>query len=133
MKKTRIGINGFGRIGSLVLRAAEQREDVEVVAINDPFMSPDYMAYMLRYDTVHGKFPGTVTEIETTASSSNGVTAYTVTVELEKNSLMLAGMSASAKISIEGVDDALLIPSESAIRVGERSESAYDCSIWRTT
>ena len=60
MKKTRIGINGFGRIGSLVLRAAEQREDVEVVAINDPFMSPDYMAYMLRYDTVHGKFPGTV-------------------------------------------------------------------------
>ena len=60
MKKTRIGINGFGRIGSLVLRAAEQREGVEVVAINDPFMSPDYMAYMLRYDTVHGKFPGTV-------------------------------------------------------------------------
>ena len=60
MKKTRIGINGFGRIGSLVLRAAEQREDVEVVAINDPFMTPDYMAYMLRYDTVHGKFPGTV-------------------------------------------------------------------------
>ena len=60
MKKTRIGINGFGRIGSLVLRAAEQRDDVEVVAINDPFMAPDYMAYMLRYDTVHGKFPGTV-------------------------------------------------------------------------
>ena len=57
MKKTRIGINGFGRIGSLVLRAAEQREDVEVVAINDPFMTPDYMAYMLRYDTSTASSP----------------------------------------------------------------------------
>ena len=68
------------------------------------------------------EFPGTVTEIETTASSSNGVTAYTVTVELEKNSLMLAGMSASAKISIEGVDDALLIPSEA---LHQTSSSSY--------
>lgn len=58
--KTRIGINGFGRIGRLVLRAAMTRDDVEVVALNDPFMSPDYMSYMLRYDTTHGKFPGEV-------------------------------------------------------------------------
>ena len=57
---TKIGINGFGRIGRLVFRAALTHEDVEVAAINDPFMNPEYMAYMLKYDSVHGKFPGTV-------------------------------------------------------------------------
>jgi len=58
--KAKIGINGFGRIGRLILRAALTHDDVEVVAINDPFMNPDYMAYMMKYDSVHGKFPGTV-------------------------------------------------------------------------
>ena len=62
--KAKIGINGFGRIGRLVLRAALTHEDVEVVAVNDPFMTPDYMAYMLKYDSVHGKFPGEVTSTE---------------------------------------------------------------------
>ena len=57
---TKIGINGFGRIGRLVFRAALQRDDVEVVGLNDPFMNPEYMAYMLKYDSVHGKFPGEV-------------------------------------------------------------------------
>ena len=56
----KVGINGFGRIGRLVFRAALTHDDVEVVAVNDPFMTPDYMAYMLRYDSVHGKFPGEV-------------------------------------------------------------------------
>ncbi|MCL2353853.1 MAG: type I glyceraldehyde-3-phosphate dehydrogenase, partial [Defluviitaleaceae bacterium] len=56
----KIGINGFGRIGRLVFRAAVERNDVEVVAINDPFMDLDYMAYMLKYDTVHGRFKGDV-------------------------------------------------------------------------
>jgi glyceraldehyde 3-phosphate dehydrogenase len=55
-----LGINGFGRIGRLVFRAALHRKDVTVVAINDPFMDLDYMVYMLRYDTVHGRYPGTV-------------------------------------------------------------------------
>ena len=58
--KTKIGINGFGRIGRLVFRAALTHDDVEVVAVNDPFMTPDYMAYMLRYDTMHGRFDGTI-------------------------------------------------------------------------
>ena len=58
--KTKIGINGFGRIGRLVFRAALTHDDVEVVGLNDPFMNPEYMAYMLKYDSVHGKFPGTV-------------------------------------------------------------------------
>lgn len=63
--KTKIGINGFGRIGRLVFRAALKREDVDVVGLNDPFMTPDYMAYMLKYDTVHGRYPGEVTSTET--------------------------------------------------------------------
>ncbi len=56
----KIGINGFGRIGRLVLRAACESKDVEVTAINDPFMSTEYMAYQLKYDSVHGRFKGTV-------------------------------------------------------------------------
>ncbi|MDR1260245.1 MAG: type I glyceraldehyde-3-phosphate dehydrogenase [Oscillospiraceae bacterium] len=51
----KIGINGFGRIGRLVLRAAQNRSGIEIVGINDPFVAPEYMAYMIRYDTVHGR------------------------------------------------------------------------------
>ena len=56
----KVGINGFGRIGRLVFRAGINRPDIEFVGINDPFMTPDYMAYMLRYDTMHGQFQGTI-------------------------------------------------------------------------
>jgi glyceraldehyde 3-phosphate dehydrogenase len=56
----RVGINGFGRIGRLAFRYATTLPDVEVVAINDPFLDLDYMAYMLMYDTTHGRFSGTV-------------------------------------------------------------------------
>lgn len=56
----KIGINGFGRIGRLVFRAACGRKDVQVVGINDPFIDLDYMVYMLRYDSVHGKFEGDI-------------------------------------------------------------------------
>jgi glyceraldehyde 3-phosphate dehydrogenase len=55
----KVGINGFGRIGRLVFRAAQERNDVQIVAVNDPFMDIDYMVYMLQYDTVHGRFQGT--------------------------------------------------------------------------
>jgi glyceraldehyde 3-phosphate dehydrogenase len=56
----KIGINGFGRIGRNVLRSALQNfADIEVVAIND-LLEPDYLAYMLQYDSVHGRFKGTV-------------------------------------------------------------------------
>ncbi|MBS1487563.1 MAG: type I glyceraldehyde-3-phosphate dehydrogenase [Bacteroidetes bacterium] len=56
---TKVGINGFGRIGRLAFRAAINRKDIEVVGIND-LVDPEYMAYMLKYDSVHGKFEGTV-------------------------------------------------------------------------
>ena len=59
MSKIKIGINGFGRIGRLVFRAAINRDDIQVVGIND-LISVDYMAYMLRYDTIHGQFKGSI-------------------------------------------------------------------------
>ena len=55
-----MGINGFGRIGSLAFRAAVENDNVEVVGINDPFIALDYMGYMLKFDTVHGRFKGTI-------------------------------------------------------------------------
>ena len=58
----KIGINGFGRIGNLAFQAALKKKEVEVVAINDPFIAADYMAYMTKYDTVHGRFNGTIEE-----------------------------------------------------------------------
>ena len=57
----KVGINGFGRIGRMVFRAAVQdfANDIEVVGIND-LLEPDYLAYMLKYDSVHGRFKGDV-------------------------------------------------------------------------
>ncbi|QTF08304.1 glyceraldehyde-3-phosphate dehydrogenase [Brenneria izadpanahii] len=55
----KVGINGFGRIGRIVFRAAQERSDIEIVAIND-LLDANYMAYMLKYDSTHGRFNGTV-------------------------------------------------------------------------
>jgi len=57
---TQIGINGFGRIGRLVCRAAIENDNATVVAVNDPFLAVDYAAYQFKYDSVHGKYPGSV-------------------------------------------------------------------------
>ena len=56
MKKVKVGINGFGRIGRLALRVISNREEVEVVAINDPFLTVDYAKYLLEHDSIHGHF-----------------------------------------------------------------------------
>jgi len=56
----KIGINGFGRIGRLVCRAAFDHPDIEVVAVNDPFIDLEYMVYMFKYDSTHGRHKGTV-------------------------------------------------------------------------
>ena len=61
--KIKIGINGFGRIGRFVFRAAVERDDIEVVGIND-LIDIDYMAYMLKYDSTHGRFNGTVDVVD---------------------------------------------------------------------
>ncbi|WVQ64050.1 glyceraldehyde-3-phosphate dehydrogenase [Kwoniella botswanensis] len=56
----KVGINGFGRIGRIVLRNAIEHGDIEVVAVNDPFIDLEYMVYMFKYDSTHGRFKGTV-------------------------------------------------------------------------
>lgn len=56
----KVGINGFGRIGRLVFRAGLSNPNIEFLGINDPFMTPDYCAYMLRYDTIHGQYKGDI-------------------------------------------------------------------------
>ncbi|HHV04489.1 MAG: type I glyceraldehyde-3-phosphate dehydrogenase [Bacteroidales bacterium] len=84
MNKIKVGINGFGRIGRLVFRAAQERENIEIVAIND-LIGADYMAYMLRYDTVHGHFKGSV-EVKDDKLVVNG-RAIRVTSEKDPDNL----------------------------------------------
>lgn len=61
MAKVKVGINGFGRIGRLLLRASlKNNTNIEIVGVNDPFLTPDYAAYMVKYDSIHGHFDGTV-------------------------------------------------------------------------
>jgi glyceraldehyde 3-phosphate dehydrogenase len=59
---TAIGINGFGRIGRLVMRAALENPDSTVVAVNDPFLDLAYAAYQFKHDSVHGTYPGEITQ-----------------------------------------------------------------------
>ncbi|KAK1367315.1 Glyceraldehyde-3-phosphate dehydrogenase [Heracleum sosnowskyi] len=70
--KTRIGINGFGRIGRLVLRVATFRDDIDVVAVNDPFVDAKYMAYMFKYDSTHGVYTGSIKVLDATTLEING-------------------------------------------------------------
>ena len=97
---TKIGINGFGRIGRLAFRAAILRDDVEVVGVNDPFMNPEYMVYMLRYDSVHGKFPGTVDcEGNTLIVNGKKVPVFT---ELEVKNIPWASVGAEIILECTG-------------------------------
>lgn len=78
----RIGINGFGRIGRLILRNTLQRKDADVVAVNDPFVTLDYAAYMLTYDTVHGKLNADIKIDE--AKNALIINGQTVSFYMEK-------------------------------------------------
>ncbi|KGJ90102.1 type I glyceraldehyde-3-phosphate dehydrogenase [Colwellia psychrerythraea] len=78
--KIKVGINGFGRIGRFVFRAAAERNDIEVVGIND-LMDIEYMAYMLKYDSTHGRFKGTVDVID----GELVVNGNTIRVTAERN------------------------------------------------
>lgn len=96
MSKIKIGINGFGRIGRLVFRIAQQRDDMEVVGVND-LISVDYIAYMLQYDTVHGRFNGTV-EVRDNNLIVNG---KKIRVTAEKNPADLRWNEVGAEYVIE--------------------------------
>ncbi len=93
---TKIGINGFGRIGRLAFRAAMDRSDIEVVGIND-IVEPDYMAYMLKYDSTHNKFNGTV-EVQGGNLVVNG---KKIRVTAEKDPANLKWNEVGAEIVIE--------------------------------
>lgn len=93
---SKIGINGFGRIGRLVLRAAVAK-GAEVVAINDPFINLDYMVYMFKYDSTHGQFKGTVT-----ADGGNlVVNGKAIKVFQEKDPKSIPWASAGAEYVVE--------------------------------
>jgi len=93
---TKIGINGFGRIGRIAFRIAEQNSDVEIVAIND-LLDVDHLAYMLKYDSVHGKFNGTV-EVEGGNLVVNG---KTIRVSAERNPEDLKWDAVGAEVIID--------------------------------
>ena len=92
----KIGINGFGRIGRLAFRAAIERPDIEVVGIND-LVEPDYMAYMLKYDSTHGQFNGTIA-VEGGHLVVNG---KTIRVTAEKDPANLKWNEVGAEVIIE--------------------------------
>jgi len=71
MAPVKVGINGFGRIGRIVFRNAVEHDDIDIVAVNDPFIEVHYAAYMLKYDSTHGQFKGTI-EIEGDGLVVNG-------------------------------------------------------------
>ncbi|MDD4656491.1 MAG: type I glyceraldehyde-3-phosphate dehydrogenase [Bacteroidales bacterium] len=100
MSKIKVGINGFGRIGRLVFRAAQKRSDIEVVAIND-LIDVEYMAYMLRYDTVHGKFDGTI-EVKDGMLVVNG-SSIRVTAERNPADINWGGVGADYVVESTGL------------------------------
>ena len=81
---TKIGINGFGRIGRLVLRAAIEK-GAEVVAINDPFIPLDYMVYMFKYDSTHTGFMRSGVDIEATSDGKLSICGRQISVFSEGN------------------------------------------------
>ena len=96
MSKIKVGINGFGRIGRLVFRAAMAKDNVEIVGIND-LISVDYMAYMLRYDTMHGQFKGSI-EVKDGALVVNG---HSIRVTAEKDPANLKWNEVGAEYVVE--------------------------------
>ena len=96
MAKIKVGINGFGRIGRLVFRAAMTRDDIEIVGIND-LIDVDYMVYMLKYDTMHGRFNGT-------AEAKDGklvVNGHAIRVTAEKDPANLKWDEVGAEYVVE--------------------------------
>jgi glyceraldehyde 3-phosphate dehydrogenase len=107
MGKIKVGINGFGRIGRLVFRAAQERDDVQIVGIND-LIDVDYMAYMLRYDSTHGQFKGDI-EVKDGKLVVNG---NAIRVTAEKNPADLNWSEVGAEFIVESTG--LFLTKESA-------------------
>jgi len=97
-EKIRVGINGFGRIGRLVLRASLSHSNLVVVAVNDPFLDPDYMRYLFEYDSVHMRFKGTV---EVNTNNHLVVNGHEITVFTERDPANIDWKSVGADYVVE--------------------------------
>ncbi len=112
--KIRIGINGFGRIGRMVFRAAAARDDLEIVAVND-LLPIDHLAYLLKYDSVHGTFPGRVE----TAAGALVVDGRKIAAFEEKDPAAIRWAEAGADLVIESTGHFLTTEAaEGHIRAG---------------
>ena len=114
MSTIKVGINGFGRIGRLVLRASKMFPNIQVVALNDPFIPADYMSYMFKYDTVHGQYGGEV-------SSRDGnliVDGHEIKVSNELDPSNIQWGNAGADIVVESTGKFLTEAKASAHLVG---------------
>jgi len=97
-----VGINGFGRIGRLVMRAAKNNPNINVVAVNDPFIPVNYMEYMYKYDTVHGRCGQTVShDTEASTLTVDGAT-INVTGELDPSNIDWAKSGADYVVESTG-------------------------------
>lgn len=105
MSKIKIGINGFGRIGRLVFRVAMTKENIEVVGIND-LLDVDYIAYMLKYDSTHGLFKGTV-DVKDGMLVVNGTK---IRVTQEKEPALLKWNEVGAEYVVEATVSSLTKP-----------------------
>mmetsp|Transcript_4797 Transcript_4797/g.10922 ORF Transcript_4797/g.10922 Transcript_4797/m.10922 type:complete len:620 (+) Transcript_4797:41-1900(+) len=124
LKPVNIGINGFGRIGRLVMRAAQDDPMVNIVAVNDPFIPTNYMEYMLQYDTVHGRFPGTV---EATGEKEITVDGKPVTVFGEMDPSKIQWGDAGADYVIESTGVFTTTEKASMHKVGGASKVIISC------
>ncbi|KRZ62767.1 Glyceraldehyde-3-phosphate dehydrogenase 1, partial [Trichinella nativa] len=107
MTKAKIGINGFGRIGRLVCRAAVEKNTVHVVAVNDPFLDLKYMAYLFKYDSTHGRFKGDVKlldgKLEIHSAVSNATHTIQVFTEMKPEAIKWGSAGADYVVESTGV------------------------------
>jgi len=98
MSPVKIGINGFGRIGRLVAKAAMQNPNVELVAVNDPFMDVEYMVYLFKYDSTHGRFKG---EVEVADNGHLKINGQNVAIFSARNPNEIPWGSVGADVVVE--------------------------------
>ncbi|CAE6419699.1 unnamed protein product [Rhizoctonia solani] len=97
----KVGINGFGRIGRIVLRNAIEHGEIDVVAVNDPFIDLEYMVYMFKYDSTHGRFKGKVEATEKDGVKTLVIEGKPITVFGERNPVDIKWDSAGAEYLVE--------------------------------
>jgi len=139
--KIKIGINGFGRIGRMVLRASLARSDIEVVALNDPFISPEYMKYQFKYDSTQGTYPGTVDFSAATDSAKGTLTVdgTTMTVFAERDPSKIDWSSCGCVFVAEctgifkNVEKAKMHLGEASSRLLFQHQMMEKCLSWEST